>query len=43
MRDREEPYHEDPLAVGRGIVYGVVFGSLMWILILASFWFWVYN
>jgi hypothetical protein len=43
MRDREEPYQEDPTAVGRGIVFGLVFGTILWTLILVAIWFWLYN
>ncbi|WP_264373551.1 hypothetical protein [Paenibacillus psychroresistens] len=43
MRDREEPYQEDPMAVGRGMVFGVVFGTILWTFILVAIWYWVYN
>jgi hypothetical protein len=39
MRDRDEPYQEDPMAVGRGIFYGLLFGSILWSIILGSIWF----
>lgn len=39
MRDREEPYREDPLAVGRGIGFGLAVGGFMWILILAALYY----
>lgn len=30
MFDHDDSYHDDPLAVGRGITYGLMFGTLMW-------------
>ena len=29
-------HERDPLAVGRGIVWGMMIGSLMWIVIIAA-------
>jgi hypothetical protein len=43
MRDREEPYQEDPMAVGRGIFFGLLFGTLMWTGALIAIWFWLYG
>lgn len=35
MRDPDNPYHEeDGQAMGRGIIYGVLFGVILWICIL---------
>jgi hypothetical protein len=43
MRDHEDPYEDDPMAVGRGIVFGVLFGTILWLLILGLIWFWLYQ
>lgn len=34
--DQEDWVRDDPLKVGRGIVYGVVLGSLLWAVIIGS-------
>lgn len=34
--DQDELYREDPLGVGRGIVYGVLFGTVLWALIIGG-------
>jgi hypothetical protein len=43
MRDREEPYQEDPMAVGRGLVFGIVIGTILWAFIIVAIWFWLFN
>jgi hypothetical protein len=43
MRDHEDPYEEDPLAVGRGIVFGLLLGTILWLVILGSIWYWLYS
>jgi hypothetical protein len=43
MRDHEDPYEEDPTAVGRGIVFGLVIGTILWLLILGLIWYWLYD
>jgi hypothetical protein len=43
MRDHEDPYEEDPMAVGRGIVFGLVFGTILWLIILGLIWYWLYH
>lgn len=43
MRDREEPHREDPMSVGRGIFFGVLFGAVMWAGILGAIWYWLYG
>lgn len=34
--EREDWYEDDPLKVGRGILYGVVLGIVIWTIILGS-------
>lgn len=42
MTDREEDrYPEDSLAVGKGILFGVLFGALLWAGIIACVWYWL--
>lgn len=36
MYEHDDAHHDDPLAVGKGIVWGVVMGSLMWIGIIGG-------
>jgi hypothetical protein len=43
MRDHEDPYEDDPMAVGRGIVFGLVFGATLWLIILGVIWYWLYH
>jgi hypothetical protein len=42
MRDHEDRYDEDPMAVGRGIVFGLAFGTVLWLIILGLIWYWLY-
>lgn len=41
MEDREKPVHEEVLAVGRGIVYGILFGVLIWAVIIGGIYIWL--
>ena len=41
MWDREDSYPEDYLAVGKGIVYGVLFGTMLWGIIIGSVVLWL--
>jgi hypothetical protein len=34
MTDHEDAYHDGHLAVGKGLIIGVVLGSLMWVAII---------
>jgi hypothetical protein len=43
MRDHEEPFQENPVAVGRGIVFGILFGTFLWAIILGLVWFWLFR
>jgi hypothetical protein len=44
MHDHEDPFEENPpLAVGRGIVFGLLFGTLLWAIILGLVWFWLFR
>jgi hypothetical protein len=43
MRDHEDPYEEDPMAVGRGMVFGLLFGTILWLIILGLIWLWLYH
>jgi hypothetical protein len=36
MIDHDDAYQEDNLAVGKGLIVGVVFGSLIWAAIIAG-------
>jgi hypothetical protein len=36
MYDHDDSYHDDPLAVGKGIALGVLMGSLMWVGIIGG-------
>ncbi|MFC5446839.1 hypothetical protein [Paenibacillus aestuarii] len=36
MIDHEDAYQEDNLSVGKGLIVGVVFGSLIWAAIIAA-------
>ncbi|WP_269432527.1 hypothetical protein [Gordoniibacillus kamchatkensis] len=36
MQDNEDAYHDDHLAIGRGVVFGVVFGTVLWGIIIAA-------
>lgn len=37
MIDHEDAYHDDQLSAGKGLILGVVFGSLIWAGIIAGF------
>lgn len=39
MFDQDDRFREDPLAVGRGIVYGVLIGAVLWAVILGAVWY----
>jgi len=39
MWDQEDQYPEDPLGVGRGIVLGVLLGTMMWAAIVGGVWY----
>lgn len=42
MTDNKEPEEkENPLSFGKGIVYGLFFGGLLWVAILIGLWFWL--
>jgi hypothetical protein len=44
MYDREDGYNrEDPLAVGRGIAFGLLFGTLIWAGILGAVFYFVWR
>lgn len=34
--EKEDWVRDDPLGIGRGIVYGVVFGALLWAIIIGG-------
>ncbi|GGI46196.1 hypothetical protein GCM10008018_15910 [Paenibacillus marchantiophytorum] len=36
MFDHEDAYQEDHLSVGKGLIVGVLFGSLIWVGIIAG-------
>ncbi|WNR43874.1 hypothetical protein [Paenibacillus roseipurpureus] len=36
MIDHEDAYHEDQVLVGKGLIVGVLFGSLIWACIIAG-------
>lgn len=38
MMDEDKVYGEDPLGIGRGIIYGVVFGAVLWAIIIGGVW-----
>lgn len=37
MIDHEDAYEDDQMAVGKGLLVGVVFGSLIWAAIIGGF------
>lgn len=41
MPDRDEPVHDDHMAVGRGMMYGVLFGTLLWACIIGGLVWWL--
>jgi hypothetical protein len=41
MRDRDDQLEDDPSAMGRGMVYGMLFGFLLWGLIIGFLWYWL--
>lgn len=41
MFDQDDAFHEDPLAVGKGIFWGLVIGGLMWIGIIGGIMYWL--
>jgi hypothetical protein len=36
MVDHNDSYHDDPMAVGKGIALGVLMGALMWVGIIGG-------
>lgn len=36
MIDHEDAYQDDPMSVGKGLIVGVLFGSLIWAGIIAG-------
>jgi hypothetical protein len=36
MNDHEDAYHDGHVAVGKGLLIGVVLGSLLWVAIIAG-------
>ncbi|MFC0213233.1 hypothetical protein ACFFK0_12365 [Paenibacillus chartarius] len=36
MRENEDAYGDDQMAVGRGVVFGVIFGTVLWGIIIAA-------
>ena len=43
MFDRDDRYHEDPLAVGRGLAFGLLIGTLMWAGIIGGIMYILYR
>ncbi|WP_409344212.1 hypothetical protein [Paenibacillus sp. MBLB4367] len=38
MVDQDDRVPEDPLSVGKGIAYGIFFGSILWAALIGAFW-----
>jgi hypothetical protein len=36
MFDHDDAYQDDQMAVGRGLAFGILFGSLIWAVIIAA-------
>lgn len=41
MWDSDDSSREDQLAVGKGIAYGILFGTLLWAGIIGIVWYWL--
>lgn len=39
MVDQDDRVPEDTLSVGKGIAYGILFGSILWAVLIGAFWF----
>jgi hypothetical protein len=42
-RDGNDHYHDDPLAVGRGLAFGLLIGTLMWAGIIGGIMYILYR
>lgn len=41
MLDQDESLPDDHMAVGKGIAYGVLFGTILWACIIGGFIWWL--